>query len=460
MSYQQQPLTNGLPPSAMPQSQSFSKYMPPGHQAMGSIPQQYQPPPPTNYVPSSSASVMTGTKFPIQPAAGPPTIPSQQQQHQQQNLLVNGGSNHSSRTASPALNQTLNTTHLPPTSNFHGRGGVGSDMAQTLKSSQNQSNLMTGTMAGSMTDVTSQQNQQNMSKLTGSMQNISLANGPVTSVAPAPPPNTFSSAGPLRPTAVNGMQTSSAPTIPPNQLNGPTNQTRSTQGSFDAHQHLNQLKMYAQSGQNQMPQPTGQHQMPLPLGQNQMPLPSVQHQMHPTMGQSQMMPPPPMQNQMPPLATPQPLPNQFKLPPSSQQQQYSAGQQYSANSTPLPPTSTTLNKRPMYPPTQQQQQQHQMHPQPVQQQQQQPQYGNSNYQQNQMYNGQSGVAPNQMNYPGSGQPGASGKMNVVQQGFNKFWGQDTIDLMQQRHVLPATRVKPPTISLGHEFYDSVNCSPE
>lgn len=50
--------------------------------------------------------------------------------------------------------------------------------------------------------------------------------------------------------------------------------------------------------------------------------------------------------------------------------------------------------------------------------------------------------------------------NVVARGFDSMWGHNTIDLMQYRHVLPTLPVEPPKISLEHQFYESVNCSPE
>jgi protein transport protein SEC24 len=39
-------------------------------------------------------------------------------------------------------------------------------------------------------------------------------------------------------------------------------------------------------------------------------------------------------------------------------------------------------------------------------------------------------------------------------------GMESIDLLQNRNVLPAEKVDAPKITLHQEFLDSVNCSPE
>lgn len=114
-----------------------------------------------------------------------------------------------------------------------------------------------------------------------------------------------------------------------------------------------------------------------------------------------------------------------------------------------------LQKRPMYPSQQSQQQPFQpISPQQpfntfpgpqqnIQQSQQEPQRGNLQYQNIQQ----------QQPFPG---PGG----NVVQQGFNRMWGRETVDLMQNRHILPTTKVLPPPIKLNHQFHESTNCNPD
>lgn len=80
---------------------------------------------------------------------------------------------------------------------------------------------------------------------------------------------------------------------------------------------------------------------------------------------------------------------------------------------------------------------------PQQQQVQQPARGNLQYQNFPQPQTQPSVQ-----YPGS----------VVQQGFSKMWGNDTVDLMQNRHILPTTKVLPPPIKLHHQFHEATNCS--
>lgn len=123
------------------------------------------------------------------------------------------------------------------------------------------------------------------------------------------------------------------------------------------------------------------------------------------------------------------------VPPPQQNFQYQAA---SAPPTNIPNGPTTLNKRPMYPQQplqQQQQQQHQQSQQPG-------------------YNGFNAPTPdNRLQYQNQ-QP------NIVQSGFNRIWGQDTVDLLQNRRILPVDKVTPPLIKLNHQFHEAVNCSPD
>ena len=50
-----------------------------------------------------------------------------------------------------------------------------------------------------------------------------------------------------------------------------------------------------------------------------------------------------------------------------------------------------------------------------------------------------------------------GNLSVTQQGFRKLWGQDTIDLLQNRHILPPDKVSPPEVRLQTEQWNSINC---
>ncbi|XP_043484363.1 protein transport protein Sec24A [Leptopilina heterotoma] len=49
---------------------------------------------------------------------------------------------------------------------------------------------------------------------------------------------------------------------------------------------------------------------------------------------------------------------------------------------------------------------------------------------------------------------------VTQAGFNKLWGNETVDLLQCRNILPTDKVEPPKIKLHQEFLDQINCSPD
>ncbi|XP_052895324.1 protein transport protein Sec24A [Anopheles moucheti] len=91
---------------------------------------------------------------------------------------------------------------------------------------------------------------------------------------------------------------------------------------------------------------------------------------------------------------------------------------------------------------QQQQQQQQMHQ--LHQQQQHPQQQMHQQQQHQQRNDAGGYYPR----------------NVVRSGFDRLWGTNTIDLLQNRNVLPTDRVIPPPIHLVNPLHSSVNCNPD
>ena len=52
------------------------------------------------------------------------------------------------------------------------------------------------------------------------------------------------------------------------------------------------------------------------------------------------------------------------------------------------------------------------------------------------------------------------QMSVAQQGFSRLWGHDTIDLMQNRHILTPATLQPPKIVLHNQFHESINCNPK
>lgn len=49
---------------------------------------------------------------------------------------------------------------------------------------------------------------------------------------------------------------------------------------------------------------------------------------------------------------------------------------------------------------------------------------------------------------------------IVNQGFNRMWGRETVDLLQNRHILPQTKILPPSIKLNHQFHEAANCGGE
>jgi len=51
-----------------------------------------------------------------------------------------------------------------------------------------------------------------------------------------------------------------------------------------------------------------------------------------------------------------------------------------------------------------------------------------------------------------------GGLSVTQNGFQKMWGQESVDLLQNRHILPSEQVIPPKPRLQAEQWNSVNCS--
>lgn len=129
------------------------------------------------------------------------------------------------------------------------------------------------------------------------------------------------------------------------------------------------------------------------------------------------------------------------MPPMPQQQPVVAQNQPNMSQQPVMSQPHQFNSFPGV-------QQPSMQPNLTQQQQQQP-GGNLQYQN---FPQQPQQMPAQM--PGQSQqhPG------IVQQGYSKMWGRETIDLMQHRHILPQTKVLPPSVKLNHQFHEAANCN--
>ena len=51
-----------------------------------------------------------------------------------------------------------------------------------------------------------------------------------------------------------------------------------------------------------------------------------------------------------------------------------------------------------------------------------------------------------------------GGLSVTQNGFQKMWGQESVDLLQNRHILPTEEVTPPKPRLQAEQWNNANCS--
>lgn len=345
-----------------------------------------------------------------------------------QNLLTNGASNASSRTASPAPNNnSFVANHQPQpntaaTSQFRPPATAAAPFRPLSTASV--PNLAPPLMTNVHTNYAPNNQQLHVNNLTASMQNVTITNGVNGTQAPVPLLNgNYSSSGPH-----NGQPSTRPPALTP-------------QPSMNSHTHNQQQQFNAAPPNNN------------PVHNSAGPPPSTGHTFPPTTAAGL---PPPKANAPKRPAYPQAA---F---PAQQPQQYGQ-QQYQQ-----PPPPAQHQPNPNYPtqpqqyagapsmPHQQQQQQHLHH----QQQHAAPPPA--------AFNGQpmstaAASSPLQYqnqfnNFDGSSPNATAG--GPVQHGFNKLWGQQNIDLMQTRHILPTTRVKPPAIELGHELYESVNCSPE
>ncbi|XP_011181486.2 protein transport protein Sec24A isoform X2 [Zeugodacus cucurbitae] len=126
-----------------------------------------------------------------------------------------------------------------------------------------------------------------------------------------------------------------------------------------------------------------------------------------------------------------------------QQQQQQPQQPYAPVYQPQPQPGL-FNGQPSTAPLQYQSQPYMQQPPPPQVQQQ--QFSQQPQQQQQNFPIPSGGAYNQ-------------QMSVTQSGFSRLWGQDTIDLMQNRHILSPATLTPPRIVLNNQFHESINCNP-
>lgn len=136
-----------------------------------------------------------------------------------------------------------------------------------------------------------------------------------------------------------------------------------------------------------------------------------------------------------------------------------------------PKTVNNMAKRPMYPA--QPSVQPPMAQRPFPNQQQQPQPFNNSFPGSQQTNQQTQPIPQPQqpqgnlqyqNFPQQQQqqqqpqPTLQNPGSIVSQGFNRMWGNENIDLMQHRQILPPTKVLPPAVKLNHQFHEATNCS--
>ncbi|XP_035791071.1 protein transport protein Sec24A-like [Anopheles albimanus] len=315
-----------------------------------------------------------------------------------------------------------------------------------------------------------------ISKLTASVQDLNLGRPPTTIGATAGAPgglfpsvagnpqqplsNGLTNTPPSKPTVVNGPTTHGPMAVNPSLQQQPPGPLPPSYGHLPP--PLNQQSQQLQPNQAQRPPlpqqqppafagiPNGPSNQPPTLGGSQYALaaPASTGAPQPTLNKRPMYPAaaksvtggfPPQPQQMVP---PQPGGNYGQQHQLQQQQQQHPG---------LPP----MPQQPNYAQPPMQQQYHQQQ----QQQQQQQQFQHQQQQQSQ-------PTPQQLHHqPGFGAaasaayPGdASG--NVVRGGFNRLWGNNTVDLLQNRHILPTDRVRPPTIHLVNPFQESINCNPD
>lgn len=374
------------------------------------------------------------------------------------NLVSNGNSATSSRTSSPALvNNNIPASQLPPSMNS--RPGT-----YPTPSSQSQQTATPPTNNYTM----------------GSNNNW-------TSGIPASTINT-------PPKTASGLSTplnASTPTLGMAPLNGPVNSLTASMQNLNvnrppsAQQQINHVN--GSGTQNPPISSSSYTNQPQPGQVPPMKPPNVSQPTSSTQAAYGQLPPltsqqgrPVNGNHVPNLQMP-PQPQQQNLPPSS-----SAGQSYPG----MPPapsvvTSATsaIGKRPLYPsqtmppmPTPQQtnsyypNQQQQQPPMQGMQQNQQfqqphqhshlPHQHHHHHQQQQVQQQQQLQQPYGANYQQQPQQQDPQYNNVVRSGFNRLWGNNTVDLLQNRHILPVEKVRPPPIHLNHPFQEAVNCNPD
>ncbi|XP_073848514.1 protein transport protein Sec24AB [Musca autumnalis] len=440
---QKQQQFSGMPPPTATLNTNLSKFMPPSMTPTSIAPGNF--PPATNVngpqrVPASQPPIASN----LPPHMRPPNVRNGPSQGP--SAIPNGGGNgsmtasaNSSRTASPSIQLTQQQYQYAPPSSTNS-----ASMPPPVQSST-------------------------MNQLSGSMQslNINRVNGT------APPPTTSTSSQSMQIPGQNVGPTL-APTsqATPAMNNFATNFKTSALNTQNASASSpNTIQNTAGNQNNRPPQPQQQllGNRPPVSGYNTPTSTPMTYQQSPS--QNANYPNanagvPPVSGSMPPLPgnNGSVLQNQLN---NNQQ----AAQQLQSNTSQLP----TGQRKPLYPSNQQlppmMQQQSQQFQQP-----QQAYSAAYNYSQQQMsgpsqppgmFNGQPNSGPLQyQNQNQTYQQQQQQQQNphypagsVVHQGFNRLWGQDTIDLMQNRHILSPATLVPPKIVLHNQFHESINCNP-
>lgn len=327
----------------------------------------------------------------------------------------------------------VNGNSMPPTS-YNGSMNL-PPVANSIPPSVTPSVPVLNSLASQKSGVMTSTVQQSIQSLPTNMQQLNI-NKPISHANNMPPP-----------ISTQNMPMSTSMGMPPLNNNRPvvqssvmgtTNGTHLPQSSFASHQPPSQTQNHPN-----MPMVNGNPQQdrpPLVNTSNS----SVAGMRFPPQSSATAGPMPPMSyGQVAPNMPPPPM---VAASNQSNQSQYQQPQGIYSNIQPMPPPpmNNNLNSG---------------HQQTV--------YANVHQsQQSQPLKYQTGqsITPGQMiplgGRPIQQQPQPYATPSVVQSGFNRLWGQESVDLLQNRHILPQTKVEPPAISLNNQFYEAVNCSPE
>ncbi|XP_055534166.1 protein transport protein Sec24A isoform X2 [Wyeomyia smithii] len=375
-----------------------------------------------------------GAVTPVQ--NGPPTYqrpPSNSQLPQQNNrvtnLISNGNSANSSRTSSPALiSRTIPASQLPP---------VAGTRVDTNQPPSSQSQLLSS-------PVTSNYNINSSNNWTSGINSASINTPPRSASGLSTPLN------------------ASTPNLGQLPVNGTANNLVSSMQNLNINRPSSAQEQMGPSngtGASQPPMPVNKHpsQQPPSLLVGQQPNPQQNHYNGNYVPATQMPPQPQHPSGPPPVGQLyQPMPPMSSAAPTTLVTSAPAKRpMYPAQTIPSMPTSQT----PSYYQNQPQQQQP-PDALPAQQYPQQPHQHSHLPHQHQHYHQHQQQQPYGANFQQQQQQYQDPQYNVVKTGFNRLWGNNTVDLLQNRHILPTEKVRPPIIHLNHPFQEAVNCNPD